>query len=177
MATERLRDADAPRGFGFPKCRWVQCWEGADLSARSGVIPVLGGGGLSAGVWGSTGGWGVCWGGTLACTTAVCSLCSSPEHRNTIFKISPGFAQHPAAGRRIPAKKKGRFPASKPTVPMALARSRQSFASCWGPSRGLVSPRPPSPTLWAPSIANGVPLWVPCAGALGAFYCSLFCSL
>lgn len=84
---------------------------------------------------------GGCRGSTLACT-AVCSLCSSPERRNTVSKISPGFAQHPAAGRRILAKKTGRFPASEPSVPSALARSRWGFASCWGPSRGSVSPRP-----------------------------------
>lgn len=71
-----------------------------------------------------------------------CSLLPVFLAWNTVFKISPGFARHPAAGRRIPAKKKGRFPASKPSVPSALARSRRGFASCWGPSRGSVSPRP-----------------------------------
>lgn len=45
-----------------------------------------------------------------------------------MFRMSPGSAPHSAAGRGILAKMKGPFPASIPTIPLALAKSRCSLA-------------------------------------------------
>lgn len=113
-----------------------------------------------------SGGWR---GGTVP-YTAVCSPRSLPERRNTALKISPCSARHPAAGRRIPAKKKGCFPASKPTFPLALVRSRQGFASHWGPSRGSVSPRPPP---HSQRYKGGPFVGSPCCSSRGSLLLSL----
>lgn len=144
-------DADAPGGLVFPSANGFSARRGGSQCWWLGLHRA-----------------GGCQGGTLACTV-VCSPCSLPEHRNTIFKISPGFAQHPAVGRRIPAKKKGRFPASKPTIPSALARSRWSFASCWGPSRGSVSPRPCPRPCGLPALQRGSLCGCPVLWLLGLF--------